>query len=108
MLWMSAPLTLYLGGGEAEIQLRFDRRHRSSNLNYSGYQDKRLGKAAAAKFQTADKASRAAAAKNLYKAVADAAATIPFALRTTRCSPIGAPTHPFTSKIYFIMSQNGI
>ena len=33
------------------------------------------------KFQTADKASRAAAAKNLYKAVADAAATIPLCFK---------------------------
>lgn len=72
---------LYLG--EVKLKSNFDLTAvigSNGNLNYSGYQDKDLEKLLT-KFQTADKASRAAAAKNLYKAVADAAATIPLCFK---------------------------
>ena len=72
---------LYLG--EVKLKSNFDLTAvigSNSNLNYGGYQDKDLEKLLT-KFQTADKASRAAAAKNLYKAVADAAATIPLCFK---------------------------
>ena len=72
---------LYLG--EVKLKSNFDLTAvigSNGNLNYGGYQDKDLEKLLT-KFQTADKASRAAAAKNLYKAVADAAATIPLCLK---------------------------
>ena len=72
---------LYLG--EVKLKSNFDLTAvigSNGNLNYGGYQDKDLEKLLT-KFQTADKASRAAAAKNLYKAVADAAATIPLCFK---------------------------
>lgn len=72
---------LYLG--EVKLKSDFDLTAvigSNGNLNYGGYQDKDLEKLLT-KFQTADKASRAAAAKNLYKAVADAAATIPLCFK---------------------------
>lgn len=72
---------LYLG--EVKLKSNFDLTAAigsNGNLNYGGYQDKDLEKLLT-KFQTADKASRAAAAKNLYKAVADAAATIPLCFK---------------------------
>lgn len=72
---------LYLG--EVKLKSNFDLTaviSSNGNLNYGGYQDKDLEKLLT-KFQTADKASRAAAAKNLYKAVADAAATIPLCFK---------------------------
>lgn len=72
---------LYLG--EVKLKSTFDLTAvigSNGNLNYGGYQDKDLEKLLT-KFQTADKASRAAAAKNLYKAVADAAATIPLCFK---------------------------
>lgn len=72
---------LYLG--EVKLKSNFDLTAvigSNGNLNYGGYQDKNLEKLLT-KFQTADKASRAAAAKNLYKAVADAAATIPLCFK---------------------------
>ena len=72
---------LYLG--EVKLKSNFDLTAvigSNGNLNYGGYQDKELEKLLT-KFQTADKASRAAAAKNLYKAVADAAATIPLCFK---------------------------
>lgn len=72
---------LYLG--EVKLKSNFDLTAvigSNGNLNYGGYQDKDLEKLLT-KFQTADKASRAAAAKNLYKAVADAAASIPLCFK---------------------------
>lgn len=72
---------LYLG--EVKLKSNFDLTAvigSNGNLNYGGYQDKDLEKLLT-QFQTADKASRAAAAKNLYKAVADAAATIPLCFK---------------------------
>lgn len=72
---------LYLG--EVKLKSNFDLTAvigSNGNLNYGDYQDKDLEKLLT-KFQTADKASRAAAAKNLYKAVADAAATIPLCFK---------------------------
>ena len=72
---------LYLG--EVKLKSNFDLTAvigSNGNLNYGGYQDKDLEKLLT-KFQTADKASRAAAAKSLYKAVADAAATIPLCFK---------------------------
>lgn len=72
---------LYLG--EVKLKSNFDLTAvigSNGNLNYGGYQDKDLEKLLT-KFQTADKASRAAAAKNLHKAVADAAATIPLCFK---------------------------
>ncbi len=72
---------LYLG--EVKLKSNFDLTAvigSNGNLNYGGYQDKDLEKLLT-KFQTADEASRAAAAKNLYKAVADAAATIPLCFK---------------------------
>lgn len=72
---------LYLG--EVKLKSNFDLTAvigSNGNLNYGGYQDKDLEKLLT-KFQTADKASRAAAAKNLYKTVADAAATIPLCFK---------------------------
>ena len=72
---------LYLG--EVKLKSNFDLTAvigSNGNLNYGGYQDKDLEKLLT-KFQTADKASRAAAAQNLYKAVADAAATIPLCFK---------------------------
>lgn len=72
---------LYLG--EVKLKSNFDLTAvigSNGNLNYGGYQDKDLEKLLT-KFQTADKASRAVAAKNLYKAVADAAATIPLCFK---------------------------
>lgn len=72
---------LYLG--EVKLKSNFDLTAvigSNGNLNYGSYQDKDLEKLLT-KFQTADKASRAAAAKNLYKAVADAAATIPLCFK---------------------------
>lgn len=72
---------LYLG--EVKLKSNFDLTAvigSNGNLNYGGYQDKDLEKLLT-KFQTADKASRAAAAKNLYKAAADAAATIPLCFK---------------------------
>lgn len=72
---------LYLG--EVKLKSNFDLTAvigSNGNLNYGGYQDKDLEKLLT-KFQTADKASRPAAAKNLYKAVADAAATIPLCFK---------------------------
>lgn len=72
---------LYLG--EVKLKSNFDLTAvigSNGNLNYGGYQDKDLEKLLT-KFQTADKASRAATAKNLYKAVADAAATIPLCFK---------------------------
>lgn len=72
---------LYLG--EVKLKSNFDLTAvigSNGNLDYGGYQDKDLEKLLT-KFQTADKASRAAAAKNLYKAVADAAATIPLCFK---------------------------
>lgn len=72
---------LYLG--EVKLKSNFDLTAvigSNGNLNYGGYQDKDLEKLLT-KFQAADKASRAAAAKNLYKAVADAAATIPLCFK---------------------------
>lgn len=72
---------LYLG--EVKLKSNFDLTAvigSNGNLNYGGYQDKDLEKLLT-KFQTVDKASRAAVAKNLYKAVADAAATIPLCFK---------------------------
>lgn len=72
---------LYLG--EVKLKSNFDLTAvigSNGNLNYGGYQDKDLEKLLT-KFQTADKASRPTAAKKLYKAVADAAATIPLCFK---------------------------
>lgn len=72
---------LYLG--EVKLKSSFDLTAvigSNGNLNYGGYQNKDLEKLLT-QFQTADKATRATAAKNLYKAVADAAATIPLCFK---------------------------
>lgn len=72
---------LYLG--EVKLKSSFDLTAvigSNGNLNYGGYQNKDLEKLLT-QFQTADKATRATAAKNLYKAVADAAATIPLCVK---------------------------
>jgi peptide/nickel transport system substrate-binding protein len=72
---------LYLG--EVKLKSNFDLTAvigSNGNLNYGGYQDKNLEKLLI-QFQTADKTTRATAAKNLYKAVADAAATIPLCFK---------------------------
>lgn len=72
---------LYLG--EVKLKSNFDLTAvigSNGNLNYGGYQDKDLEKLLT-KFQTADKATRPTAAKKLYKAVADAAATIPLCFK---------------------------
>lgn len=72
---------LYLG--EVKLKSNFDLTAvigSNGNLNYGGYKDKNLEKLLT-QFQTADKATRPTAAKNLYKAVADAAATIPLCFK---------------------------
>lgn len=72
---------LYLG--EVKLKSNFDLTAvvgSNGNLNYGGYQDKNLEKLLT-QFQTAPAANRPAAAKNLYKAVADAAAVIPLCFK---------------------------
>ena len=72
---------LYLG--EVKLKSNFDLTAvigSNGNLNYGAYKDKNLEKLLT-QFQTADKATRPTAAKNLYKAVADAAATIPLCFK---------------------------
>ena len=72
---------LYLG--EVKLKSNFDLTAvigSNGNLNYGGYQNKDLEKLLT-QSQPADKATRATAAKNLYKAVADAAATIPLCFK---------------------------
>lgn len=72
---------LYLG--EVKLKSNFDLTAvvgSNGNLNYGGYQDKNLEKLLT-QFQTAPAASRSTAAKNLYKAIADAAAVIPLCFK---------------------------